>query len=392
MTAPRFLQFHSLHSYPAALLNQDDAGLAKKISYGGAVRTRISSQCLKRHWRKAQDHYSLYNVPNTTKAIRSRNTIARMVIEPLREAGHNEATLEAIETALNTGVYGAAGATQIGRQTMLLGLPEVEYLQDKAESICARHPGDAKAAAEAASRIFSDHQGEGTNFHAFRQSAKLPGGIEGALFGRFVTSDPAANIDASVHVAHSITVHREESESDYFAAVDDLRREGDHQGSDHIGETELTAGLFYGYAVVDVPALISNIEGCKPGGWKEADRQTASQVVHHLTHLIATVTPAAKLGSTAPYTKAQFLMIEAGDEQPASLAEAFRNPIPAQTSTATKALAEEILLLDQAYGAGTARRYMSVRDTSEIPQATRLSLPELALWAAQIVQDGEAAL
>ena len=31
MTTPRFLQIHTLHSYPAALLNGDDSGLAKRI-------------------------------------------------------------------------------------------------------------------------------------------------------------------------------------------------------------------------------------------------------------------------------------------------------------------------------------------------------------------------
>ena len=47
MPIPRFLQIHTLHSYPAALLNRDDSGRAKRMPFGGAVRTRISSQCLK---------------------------------------------------------------------------------------------------------------------------------------------------------------------------------------------------------------------------------------------------------------------------------------------------------------------------------------------------------
>ena len=59
MTTPRFLQIHTLHSYPAALLNRDDSGLAKRMPFGGATRTRISSQCLKRHWRVAEDDYAL---------------------------------------------------------------------------------------------------------------------------------------------------------------------------------------------------------------------------------------------------------------------------------------------------------------------------------------------
>ena len=42
----RFLQIHFLTSYAATLLNRDDAGFAKRIPFGGVVRTRISSQCL----------------------------------------------------------------------------------------------------------------------------------------------------------------------------------------------------------------------------------------------------------------------------------------------------------------------------------------------------------
>jgi CRISPR system Cascade subunit CasC len=55
MTKSRFLQIHTLHSYTAALLNRDDTGQAKRLIYGGKNRTRISSQCLKRHWRKAEN-------------------------------------------------------------------------------------------------------------------------------------------------------------------------------------------------------------------------------------------------------------------------------------------------------------------------------------------------
>ncbi|MES9906481.1 MAG: type I-E CRISPR-associated protein Cas7/Cse4/CasC [Sedimenticola sp.] len=49
----------ALHNYPAALLNREDAGLAKRLPMGDAVRTRITSQCLKRHWRVTDDRYAL---------------------------------------------------------------------------------------------------------------------------------------------------------------------------------------------------------------------------------------------------------------------------------------------------------------------------------------------
>ena len=390
MTVPRFLQIHTLHSYPAALLNRDDSGLAKRMQFGGAVRTRISSQCLKRHWRVANDEFALHNIDGATKALRSRNIVERKVMAPIRAAGNaSETVLKTVEDAFNIGVYGRSGTSETGRQPLLLGLPEVEHLRERAAAICAEYADDADGAGKAATELFNARRGEGNNFRALLESAKLPAGLEGALFGRMVTSDPGANIDAAVHVAHAFTVHREESESDYFSVVDDLQREDEDPGAAHIGDMELTAGLFYGYVVVDVPGLISNLEGCAASDWESADRELAGQVVHNLLHLIATVSPGAKLGSTAPYSYANLMLIEAGNRQPRTLANAFRERVAAQVAAADGALSSHLTKLDACYGARETRRFMSVED-SDIPKAERLCLDDLATWAADAVRSGAA--
>ena len=269
MTTPRFLQIHTLHSYPAALLNRDDSGLAKRMPFGGATRTRVSSQCLKRHWRMADDEFAVGNINGSRDAVRSREIVTRRVMQPLRESGeYSDELLNGVEEEFQKGVYGSSGTTRSGRQPLLLGLPEVEYLQAQARAICEAHSDDASAAVDAATLLFSNQRAneQRENFRAFRQSAALPGGLIGALFGRMVTSDPAANIDAAVHVAHAFTVHPEESESDYFSVVDDLQPAEEDPGADHIGDVELTAGLFYGYVVVDVPGLVSNLRrAASPG-------------------------------------------------------------------------------------------------------------------------------
>ena len=102
----RFLQIHSLHGYSAALLNRDDSGLAKRITYGGIIRTRVSSQCLKRHWRNADGVHALQGIDGAPAAVRSRETVTRRVIEPLRNNGHDPEVIQAIETAFQIAVYG----------------------------------------------------------------------------------------------------------------------------------------------------------------------------------------------------------------------------------------------------------------------------------------------
>ena len=141
MTTPRFLQIHTLHSYPAALLNRDDSGLAKRMPFGGAVRTRISSQCLKRHWRMAEDEFSLKNINGFADSIRSRNAVTLGVMKPLEDnQAASEEVLKAVKEVFQEKVYSGSGT-----QPLLLGLPEVEYLRSKAATICSEYPDDAES-------------------------------------------------------------------------------------------------------------------------------------------------------------------------------------------------------------------------------------------------------
>ncbi|QPC44970.1 type I-E CRISPR-associated protein Cas7/Cse4/CasC [Kaustia mangrovi] len=384
MTTPRFLQIHTLHAYSAALLNRDDTGLAKRLPYGGKMRTRVSSQCLKRHWRWAEGAHDLHAIPGAEKAVRSRDIVSRSVIAPLREAFDGE-VLDAIEGEFQKAVYGEKATSS--RQPLLLGYPEVAYLRKQAEAIAREYPSDAKAAGEAAAAFAKEAR---ANFKQIREQTALPGGLTAALFGRMVTSDPEANIDAAIHVAHAFTVHEEETESDYFSVVDDLRGEDEDAGAAHIGDAELTSGLFYGYVVVDVPGLVSNLTGAEASAWETAERDMAAQVVEHLVHLIATVSPGAKLGSTAPYAYAQAMLVEAGDRQPRSLAGAYRKACRPLVADALERMRDHLAALDGAYGNGEARCAMSLEPV-ELPETQIVALPELASWAGNAVLNGKAA-
>ncbi|ETD81580.1 type I-E CRISPR-associated protein Cas7/Cse4/CasC [Rhodobacter capsulatus] len=369
MPEPRFLQIHFLAPYTAALLNRDDAGLAKRLPFGGALRTRISSQCLKLHWRLAEDPHALARIEGAEEASRSRETVDRKVLRGWSD-DIGEAVLKPIREAMLVAVYGDKGADKKSRQTLLLGAPEVAYLTVQAQRLVAEAGADPKAAEDLAKEWLKAHK---ANFKAISEGAKLPGGLVGALFGRMVTSDPKANIEAPVHVAHAFTVHAEEAESDYFIAADDLARDED-TGADTIQETELTSGLFYGYVVVDIPGLIENLGG---------DAVLAGAVLHNLLYLIAEVSPGAKLVSTVPYSRASFLLVEAGDRQPRSLAEAFRTPCAANTGVTVTRLSEHLAALDAAYATGEARRVMSLAN-SDVPGAERGCLAELATFVRDL--------
>ncbi|ABC21149.1 type I-E CRISPR-associated protein Cas7/Cse4/CasC [Rhodospirillum rubrum] len=377
MTPSRFLQIHSLHSYTAALLNRDDSGLAKRLTYGGSNRTRISSQCLKRHWRMAEhDPHALQTLGGYVGSFRSRELVTDLVIKPL-EGRYPQDILDVLEPEFQKLVYGdKADKGKKSRQTLLLGQPELAWLARRAEELAAG-ANDAKALQKAVADWRKD-----ANFKAMSENAALPGGLVAALFGRMVTSDPAANIDAPVHVAHAFTVHAEEAEGDYFTAVDDLKKDESDSGADTIQETELTSGLFYGYVVIDLPGLIGNCGG---------DKEIAAQVVNNLVYLIAEVSPGAKLGSTAPYGRADLMLIEAGDRQPRSLATAYRKAIAPDREQAVAALDGCLAKLDATYETGEARRYLSLAETPLTGPATsgleKLSLKALADWTASRVKE-----
>lgn len=389
MPDPRFLQIHFLAPYTAALLNRDDSGLAKRLPYGNALRTRVSSQCLKRHWRLADDLHALENITGFEEAYRSRSLVDERVVKT--HSGKVDPDVsEALAQWFNFAVYSGKGDDKPkkrgskakmdekkGRPTLIFGEPELRWLEAEFGRLAQEAAGNADRAFELGEEWVglqksgpSDFQkNRKANLAAMREAGQVPSGLVNALFGRMVTSDPDANIDAPVHVAHAFTVHAEEAESDYFIAADDLAREED-TGADTIQETELTSGLFYGYVVVDLPGLLANLGG---------DTRLAGDVLHNLMYLIAEVSPGAKLGSTAPYSRASFLLVEAGDRQPRSLAEAFRTPCAANTGVAVARLADHLSALDVAYATGEARRVMSLTNAA-VPGAERGALSDLAAY------------
>lgn len=405
-----FLQIHTLTSYPASLLNRDDAGLAKRIPFGDAARLRVSSQCLKRHWRD----YLLETV-SLPDGDRTRHVFGRKIYEDLKSSGVAADTAQAVTIALKEilidskeGKDDSDEGTPVERkkkpaktetsvdldlalrisQPVFFGEPEISYLTSLAKE-CVRASAGTRDAVEQIwlkltgekqkpkkKRTETQREKLRDNFKAMLKAAgveSLQAGLTGAMCGRFVTSDILARVDAPVHVAHAFTVHAAQTEIDYFTVVDDLNRT-DEAGAAHAGDAELSAGLYYGYVVVDVPLLVSNLTGCERQKWREHDATAARHVLKALVRAIAEQSPGAKLGSTAPYSRAELVLLEAGKVQPRSLANAYLNALKPKGDTMQQAvnqLAKYMAQLDGMYGpTADARMLSTIKDAATLAPLT----------------------
>lgn len=406
---PRFLQIHTLTSYPASLLNRDDAGFAKRIPFGGATRTRISSQCLKRHWRVFDGDVSLNNIESKPPdSIRSRISFEEYIVKPLVRGGVDEPIARAAVEKLVSVLLGSEAkkerAAKSGNgkkkdkkgasadlddsatastdpvktaQVTVIGRPELDYLCSLARDACEgkEKPADAEKAIE---NLLKNKELK-KNIDAL-YPGKLEAGLGAALFGRMVTGDILSRTDSALHVAHSFTVHGQQSESDYFSAIDDLAREEGETGSGHINASELTSGLFYGYSVVDLGQLHENLGN---------DETLAGEVVKRLVQMVATVSPGAKLGSTAPYAYSHLVLLESGRAQPRTLANAFLEAVPTRGNlafNAYRALQEHLDELDDMYGKDGARAHAGLKTEEYFGE--KQTLLALADWAKQNVLQG----
>jgi CRISPR system Cascade subunit CasC len=378
-----FLQVHTLTSFPASLLNRDDAGLAKRIPFGNAPRLRVSSQCLKRHWRTELAH----RLPHHHDGLRTRSFFTRAVLPKLVSAGIAEDRATALVQALAKNVIdGGVQENAELSQPVLFGLCEADYFVTLVREVNADASTTEAAVKALGARLKSAD--EKKNIRAMRKSA----GLTGALFGRFVTSDLLARVDAPVHVAHAFTVHAANSEMDYFTVVDDLSRD-EETGAAHANQAEIGAGIYYGYVAVDVPLLVSNITGAERSAWANEDKAATSEILATLIDVITTVSPGAKLGSTAPYSCAEAVLLEAGTQQPRTLANAFLSAVrvnddrnsPMQESI--DRMGRYLAGVDRMYGATASKRGLAtIHDASAFAPLEPAALGEIsrevigALW------------
>jgi len=149
------------------------------------------------------------------------------------------------------------------------------------------------------------------------QALKANNGIDLALFGRMVASNPEINCDASAQVAHAISTHRAEMEYDYFTAVDD-RPSGEHAGAGMIGTVEYNSATLYRYATVAAHELYLQLSN---------DKAALEKALCAFIRAFVLSMPTGKQNTFAAHSLPYAVMVSLRTDRPLNLADAFEIPV-----------------------------------------------------------------
>ncbi len=312
MTSTRFLDLHAIHPVPFALLNRDDLGAHKTMTYA-TPRLRVSSQCWKRAIRERieEDLAARGGDP----AVRTKR-LAIGIADLLAERGMARELADLAGADVVAALGKAIDKDRRTGELIYLTRSQMSELAD----LAAARIGDYQAIVDGTRKATRGGKKATDTVVDAAAAAKALGQARGtvALMGRMLTGVDGGTVDGAVSVAHAFTVHTARAEDDYFTAVDDLNRVDD-PGAGQMGNTEHGAGVYYRYASVDVRELQSNLN----------DDSVARLLLElFLTAFVETV-PGAKRRSTGTYTLPDLVCIQARTQAPRNFAGAFEAPVRA---------------------------------------------------------------
>lgn len=316
MTA-RFVDIHVLQSVPPSCVNRDDTGSPKTAIYGGVRRARVSSQA----WKKAARTEFKKHLDRSDLGVRTKRAL-ELVTDEMAELAPEMSEADRLERA--TKVLEAAKLkpkpvkAKKGEEAVDARLAETDYLIFFSRTQIRR-------LAELA--IESDKP----NAKEALAAASAENGIEVALFGRMVADSKLLTVDASVQVAHAISTHAAEIESDYFTAVDD-QREDDVQGADMIGVVDFTSATLYRYATINMPLLAENL----------GDEAAAVRAAQAFVRAFCLSMPTGKQNTFGNRTIPDAVVVTLRDDQPVNAVGAFEAPITAKGRGLVESSAQQL--------------------------------------------------
>jgi CRISPR system Cascade subunit CasC len=347
----KFISIHTVRSLGINNCNRDDMGRPKTAYINGTERARISSQCLKRHFRMSEpfdgsnrstrtkqmgdkwitpylsQHLSEELVHSWLKRLLSVygkvvekdgvSEMGQIVLITTEEKALLDVCMETIVRIHTQGVSSSPNALEMSIQKVL----EIPEPQEKLKKPKKPKKGKENGIEEGESSEDSDNSDNeevetegGAQKKYLKKVAKIlqpfllgnsTCSLDAALWGRRLAEAPEYNITAACQVAHTFTLDAVKIGTDYFTAVDDLNTT-DQQGSGHLGEASFTSGVYLSQVLINTDVLLSNLKG---------DVAAMTKALQRMVEVIITVTPSGKQATMLNQNFSQYLVIEKSDHQ-----------------------------------------------------------------------------
>jgi len=328
------IEIHVIQNHSPANLNRDDLGAPKTCYFGGVLRSRISSQCIKRSIRTSEPFKALCGGA-LRGGIRTRQ-LAKLVAEKV--IGKADVKKRAAKILKQCGI----NPKDEDRSDMLV-YTTGEAIQEMATLL---QNGDGK----------SDEQVAEEFGRLIAERTAVP---DMALSGRMLETGVLKDttVDAALQVAHAISTHEARPEVDYYVAADDIP--GDDAGAGYVDEAMFASACFYKYFSIHWETLVGNLKG-----YGEDHEKLAAHTVGAFIRGAAMVNPTGKQNSFAAHNPPDGMLIEIKDKNnPVSYANAFAKPAAQGErdliSQSIAQLAQYVHDLDTGYGKPQERFWFS---------------------------------
>ncbi|MCU1613184.1 MAG: cas7e [Frankiales bacterium] len=307
-----YIDVHVLQTVPPSNLNRDDTGSPKTAFFGGVRRARVSSQAWKRAARKAFAD----QLDPSSLGVRSRRVVELIAdeihrIDPSVDGSRSTTLAEQVLGKVGVKLKAARAKPEAPKESEFLYFLSRRQIENLAEAALAA--GD-----------------EGNYATDVKKLADREHSVDIALFGRMVADQTDLNVDAACQVAHALSVHAVEDESDYFTAVDDHKAadEEEDAGAGMIGTVEFNSSTLYRYATIDLGCLARNL----------GDRDAVRRAVEVFLDSFVTSMPTGKQNTFANRTLPDAILVQVRDDQPVSYVGAFEEAIVSADGRVRKAV------------------------------------------------------
>lgn len=317
------IEIHMIQNHAPANLNRDDLGAPKTCYFGGVLRQRISSQCLKRSIRLSDEFKSLCG------GIRTRR-LAQIISEGIQADQTTKEKTKKLALKMMKACKIESKKNDESDMLIYTTHDAVVQMVDLLKTIKTEKDIDSNKV-EQFKALISQH-------------VHVP---DMALTGRMLETGEIKDtaVEASLQAAHAISTHAARPEIDYYVAADDIP--GEDHGAGFVDEAMFASACFYKYFSIHWEVLVKNLGG---------NEKLAAHTLGAFVRAAAIVTPSGKQNSFAAHNPPDGILVELRrSNSPISYANAFAEPVERNqgrglVSQSIAQLAQYVHDMDVGYG------------------------------------------